>query len=71
MGLADYLVAGTDAEHCGAEQMQENLEIDNFRDKEIGEVTKIFEGHGLKTDVLTAGERSASQIYRSSHRRAD
>jgi len=52
MGLGGYLAARTDAEHYGSERARENLEIDNFRDKEIQEVTEIFDGYGLKGDVL-------------------
>jgi len=52
MGLGGYLAARTDAEHYGSERARENWEIDNFRDKEIQEVTEIFDGYGLKGDVL-------------------
>jgi vacuolar iron transporter family protein len=52
MGLGGYLAARTDAEHYEAEQARENWEIDNLRDKEIHEVTEIFEGYGLTGDVL-------------------
>jgi len=52
MGLGGYLAARTDAEHYGSERVRENWEIDNFRDKEIQEVTEIFDGYGLKGDVL-------------------
>src|SRR6476659_4656351 len=47
MGLGGYLAARTDAEHYGAEKARENWEIDNLRDREIHEVTEIFEGYGL------------------------
>ena len=52
MGLGGYLAARTDAEHYEAERARENWEIDSLRDKEIHEVTEIFEGYGLKGDVL-------------------
>ena len=52
MGLGGYLAARTDAEHYGSERARENWEIDNFRDKEIQEVIEIFDGYGLKGDVL-------------------
>ena len=52
MGLGGYLAARTDAEHYGSERARENWEIDNCRDKEIQEVTEIFDGYGLKGDVL-------------------
>ena len=52
MGLGGYLAARTDAEHYGSERARENWEIDNFREKEIQEVTEIFDGYGLKGDVL-------------------
>ena len=52
MGLGGYLAARTDAEHYGSERARENWEIENFRDKEIQEVTEIFDGYGLKGDVL-------------------
>jgi vacuolar iron transporter family protein len=48
MGLGGYLAARTDAEHYGSERARENWEIDNLRDKEIQEVTEIFQGYGLK-----------------------
>jgi vacuolar iron transporter family protein len=46
------LAARTDAEHYGAEKARETWEIDNLRDKEIQEVTEIFEGYGLTDDAL-------------------
>src|ERR1039458_8489134 len=52
MGLGGYLAARTDAEHYGAERARENWEIENLSDKEIQEVTEIFDGYGLKGDVL-------------------
>jgi VIT1/CCC1 family predicted Fe2+/Mn2+ transporter len=52
MGLGGYLAARTDAEHYGAEKARENWEIDNLRDREIQEVTEIFEGYGLTGDAL-------------------
>jgi vacuolar iron transporter family protein len=52
MGLGGYLAARTDAEHYGAEKARPNWEIDNLRDKEIQEVTEIFEGYGLTGDAL-------------------
>ena len=52
MGLGGYLAARTDAEHYGSERARENWEIDNLRDKEIQEVTEIFQGYGLKGNEL-------------------
>lgn len=54
MGLGGYLAARTDAEHYGSERVRENWEIDNFRAKEVQEVTEIFRGYGLVGDGLTA-----------------
>jgi VIT1/CCC1 family predicted Fe2+/Mn2+ transporter len=53
MGLGGYLAARTDAEHYGSEQARENWEIDNLREKEVQEVTEIFEGYGLRGQELT------------------
>jgi VIT1/CCC1 family predicted Fe2+/Mn2+ transporter len=52
MGLGGYLAARTDAEHYGSERARENWEIDNLRDKEVQEVTEIFQGYGLKGNEL-------------------
>jgi VIT1/CCC1 family predicted Fe2+/Mn2+ transporter len=52
MGLGGYLAARTDAEHYGSEQARENWEIDNLRDKEVQEVSEIFQGYGLKGNEL-------------------
>ena len=52
MGLGGYLAARTDAEHYVAEQARENWEIANLREKEIQEVAEIFEGYGLRGNVL-------------------
>ena len=52
MGLGGYLAARTDAEHYGSERARENWEIDNLREKEVLEVTEIFEGYGLAGEVL-------------------
>ena len=43
MGLGGYLAARTDAEHYGSERAREDWEIDNLRDKEVQEVTEIFQ----------------------------
>ena len=52
MGLGGFLAARTDTEHYGSERARENWEIDNLRDKEIQEVTEIFQGYGLKGNEL-------------------
>jgi vacuolar iron transporter family protein len=54
MGLGGYLAARTDAEHYGSERARENSEIDNLRDREVGEVEEIFRGYGLAGNALTA-----------------
>jgi VIT1/CCC1 family predicted Fe2+/Mn2+ transporter len=53
MGLGGYLAARTDAEHYGSERARENREIDNLREKEVQEVTEIFQGYGLQGHELT------------------
>ncbi len=53
MGLGGYLAARTDAEHYSSERARENWEIDNLREKEVQEVTQIFQGYGLQGQVLT------------------
>jgi len=53
MGLGGYLAARTDIEHYESERARENWEIDNLRDKELEEVTEIFQGYGLKGSDLT------------------
>lgn len=48
MGLGGYLAARTDAEHYGSERKREDWEINNLHQKEIQEVTGIFESYGLQ-----------------------
>ena len=52
MGLGGYLAARTDAEHYGSERTRENWEMDNLREKEVQEVTEIFQGYGLESEAL-------------------
>ncbi len=54
MGLGGYLAARTDAEHYGSERAREEHEIDHLRDREVHEVTEIFEGYGLQGEELKA-----------------
>jgi vacuolar iron transporter family protein len=54
MGLGGYLAARTDAEHYGSERAREDFEIDHLRDREVHEVTEIFEGYGLQGEELKA-----------------
>ena len=52
MGLGGYLAARTDAEHYGSERTRENWEMDNLREKEVQEVTEIFQCYGLESEAL-------------------
>ncbi len=54
MGLGGYLAARTDAEHYGSERAREDWEIDHLRERELHEVSGIFEGYGLRGEELTA-----------------
>jgi VIT1/CCC1 family predicted Fe2+/Mn2+ transporter len=54
MGLGGYLAARTDAEHYGSERAREDWEIDHLREREIHEVTEIFQGYGLQGEGLKA-----------------
>jgi vacuolar iron transporter family protein len=54
MGLGGYLAARTDAEHYGSERAREEREIDHLRDREVHEVTEIFQGYGLQGEELKA-----------------
>ena len=52
MGLGGYLAARTDAEHYASERARENWEIDHMRDKEVQEISAIFESYGVEGDGL-------------------
>jgi len=44
MGLGGYLAARTDAEHYASEVARETDEIENLREREVGEVETIPQG---------------------------
>ena len=52
MGLGGYLAARTDAEHYAAEELREQHEIENLRDREVAEVETIFKEYGLQGQAL-------------------
>ena len=52
MGLGGYLAARTDAEHYASEVARETDEIENLREREVGEVETILKDFGLEGEPL-------------------
>jgi VIT1/CCC1 family predicted Fe2+/Mn2+ transporter len=51
-GAGGYLAARTDEEHYSSEEHREHQEIQQLREVELDEVSKIFRGYGLEGQVL-------------------
>ena len=52
MGLGGYLAARTDMEHYQSELAREAYEIEHLRERELAEVSKVFEDYGLEGAAL-------------------
>ena len=50
MGLGGFLAARSDAEHYESERVREQVEIRDLRDREIAEVSSIFQSYGLNEE---------------------
>jgi VIT1/CCC1 family predicted Fe2+/Mn2+ transporter len=67
MGLGDYLVARSDAEHYASERVREETEVVGKPDIEASEAADVFESYGLtraesKPIVTGLGKRSKAWV---------
>ena len=58
MGLGGYLAARSEHESYVSERAREELEIDQKRDAEIGEVREVFQKYGLQGDALESATQA-------------